>query len=152
MVNGQYYALMLAVEEVGEAFAKTNYGSTEGFIFKPEGNGSDLAYVSDDVNNYDGIFSEVKMNKKTAENNSDIITMMKEISEGDTSSLDIEKIAAPRYGVVLIDAILSFAERKELLTFILVLISPIVFYIEHTLIPNHMGPELYYVLLNLYIK
>lgn len=94
MVNGQYYALMLAVEEVGEAFAKTNYGSTEGFIFKPEGNGSDLAYVSDDVNNYDGIFSEVKMNKKTAENNSDIITMMKEISEGDTSSLDIEKIAA----------------------------------------------------------
>ncbi|WP_420802145.1 CotH kinase family protein [Solibacillus daqui] len=93
MLNGEYYGLMLAVEEIGEAFAKTSFSSTEGFIFKPEGNGSDLAYVSDDVADYAGIFDEVKMNKKTAENNSNIINMMKEISEGDTSSIDIDQIA-----------------------------------------------------------
>lgn len=67
LVNGEYYGLMLAVEEIGEAFAKTNFGSTEGFIFKPEGDGSDLAYKSDDTDDYAGIFDEVKMNKKTAE-------------------------------------------------------------------------------------
>ena len=93
MVNGEYYGLMLAVEEIGEAFAKTNFGSTEGFLFKPEGNGSDLAYVSDNVDDYSGIFDEVKMNKKTAENTSNVVTMMKEISEGDTSSLNIDQIA-----------------------------------------------------------
>lgn len=63
------------------------------------------------------------------------------------TDLEVEKIAAPRYGVVLIDAILSFAERKELLTFLLVLFTPIVFWVEHVLIPDHMGPELYYVLI-----
>ena len=93
MINGDYYGLMLAVEEIGEALAKTNFGSTEGFIFKPEGDGSDLAYVSDDSADYAGIFDEVKMNKKTAENNSNVINMMKEISEGDTSSLNIDQIA-----------------------------------------------------------
>ena len=92
-VNGEYYGLMLAVEEVGEAFTKTNFGSTEGFIFKPEGDGSDLAYISEDVDDYPGIFDEVKMNKKTAEKNSNVISMMKQISEGDTSSIDIEQIA-----------------------------------------------------------
>ena len=92
-VNGEYYGLMLAVEEIGEAYAKSNYGSTEGFIFKPEDDGSDLAYVSDDKSNYSGIFNEVKMNKKTAENNSNVVNMMKEISEGDTSSLDVDQIA-----------------------------------------------------------
>lgn len=93
LVNGEYYGLMLAVEEIGEAFAKTNFGSTEGFIFKPEGDGSDLAYKSDDTDDYTGIFDEVKMNKKTAEKNSNIINMMKEISEGDTSSVDIDQVA-----------------------------------------------------------
>ncbi|MGN7476936.1 CotH kinase family protein [Solibacillus silvestris] len=93
MVNGEYYGLMLAVEEIGDAFAKTNYGSTEGYIFKPEGNGSDLAYVSDDTEDYAGIFDEVKMNEKTAEKNSNIVNMMKEISEGDTSSIDTDQIA-----------------------------------------------------------
>jgi spore coat protein CotH len=93
MVNGEYYGLMLAVEEIGEAFAKTNYGSTEGYIFKPEGDGSDLAYVSDSISDYAGIFDEVKMNEKTAEKNSNIINMMKEISEGDTSSIDIDQVA-----------------------------------------------------------
>lgn len=93
LVNGEYYGLMLAVEEIGEAFAKTNFESTEGFIFKPEGDGSDLAYKSDDTDDYAGIFDEVKMNKKTAEKTSNIINMMKEISEGDTSSVDIDQIA-----------------------------------------------------------
>ncbi|WP_254865379.1 CotH kinase family protein [Solibacillus isronensis] len=93
LVNGEYYGLMLAVEEIGEAFAKTNFGSTEGFIFKPEGDGSDLAYKSDDTDDYAGIFDEIKMNKKTAEKNSNIINMMKEISEGDTSSVDIDQVA-----------------------------------------------------------
>lgn len=93
LVNGEYYGLMLAVEEIGEAFATTNFGSTEGFIFKPEGDGSDLAYKSDDTDDYAGIFDEVKMNKKTAEKNSNIINMMKEISEGNTSSVDIDQVA-----------------------------------------------------------
>lgn len=93
LVNGEYYGLMLAVEEIGEAFAKTNFGSTEGFIFKPEGDGSDLAYKSDDTDDYAGIFDEVKMNKKTAEKNSNIINMMKEVSQGDTSSVDIDQVA-----------------------------------------------------------
>ncbi len=61
--------------------------------------------------------------------------------------IEVEKIAAPRYGVAVIDAVLSMADRKELLTFLLVLFSPVVFWMEHTVIPNHIGPDLYYVLI-----
>lgn len=65
-INGEDYALMLAVEEVGEAFLTTNYGSTEGFLFKPEDSGSNLVYTTDDPDDYRGIFNEVKVNKKSA--------------------------------------------------------------------------------------
>ena len=92
-VNGQYYGLMLAVEEIGEAFVRTHYNTSEGYIFKPEGDGSDLKYVSDQVSDYSGIFNEVKYNKETAEQSSNIITMMKQISEGDTSALQLDLIA-----------------------------------------------------------
>ena len=92
-INGEDYALMLAVEEVGEAFLTTNYGSTEGFLFKPEDSGSNLVYTTDDPDDYSGIFNGVKVNKKTAEKNSNIITMMKEISENNLDSLDVDQLA-----------------------------------------------------------
>ena len=92
-INGEDYALMLAVEELGEAFLTTNYGSTEGYLFKPEDAGSNLVYTSDNPDDYSGVFNNVKVNAETAENHSNIIQMMKEISEGNLDSLNVDQIA-----------------------------------------------------------
>lgn len=64
-----------------------------------------------------------------------------------SKDIEVEKIAAPSYGVPIVDSVMFLADKKELLTFLLVLLTPIVFFIEHFIIPNHVGPELYLFLL-----
>lgn len=80
MVNGELYGLMLGVEAIDEAFIAQNYNTTKGFLFKPDGTGSDLVYISDSLDDYNGI--EVKMNEENADD-SKIIPMIKAINEGE---------------------------------------------------------------------
>ncbi|RID82203.1 hypothetical protein D1953_18800 [Peribacillus asahii] len=83
-VNGEDYGLMLGVEVVDETFLAKNYGSNDGFLFKPDGTGSDLKYISSDIEDYSGL------NPKTNEDNldqSNILDMIDVINNGG----DIEK-------------------------------------------------------------
>ncbi|MFJ7732982.1 CotH kinase family protein [Lysinibacillus sp. NPDC097231] len=83
-VNGEDRGLFLGVEAVDETFLANNYGSNNGFLFKPDGIGSDLKYISDDIADYTGI------GLKTNEGNVDqskFIDMLKAINNGG----DIEK-------------------------------------------------------------
>ncbi|WP_238602153.1 CotH kinase family protein [Lysinibacillus parviboronicapiens] len=64
-VNGEERGLYLGVEAVDETFLANNYGSNSGFLFKPDGVGSDLQYISDNISDYKGI------NLKTNEGNID---------------------------------------------------------------------------------
>lgn len=91
-VNNKYYGLMLGIEEIDKEFIKKTYGNKDGFLFKPEGEGADLTYRSDDLNDYPGILKEVKMNdEKVSE--SKIIQMIKEINKGNVDSLNVGQIA-----------------------------------------------------------
>lgn len=72
------------VEAVDETFLANNYGSNDGFLFKPDGTGSDLKYISDDIEDYTGI------GLKTNEGNIDqskLVEMLDAINNGG----DIEK-------------------------------------------------------------
>jgi len=52
-INGEYYGLYLAVEAVDESFLMDEYDNYDGELYKPEmGIGSDLAYISDDTQDY----------------------------------------------------------------------------------------------------
>lgn len=64
-----------------------------------------------------------------------------------SKDIEVDKIVAPNYGVPIVDSVMFLADKKELLTFLLVLSTPLVFYIEHFIFPNHVGPELYLFLL-----
>ncbi len=78
-VNGEDRGLFLGVEAVDETFLANNYGSNDGFLFKPDGTGSDLKYISDDIADYTGI------GLKTNEGNVDqskFIDMIKAINNG----------------------------------------------------------------------
>lgn len=83
-VNGEERGLFLGVEAVDETFLANNYGSNDGFLFKPDGTGSDLKYISDDIEDYTGI------GLKTNEGNIDqskLVEMLDAINNGG----DIEK-------------------------------------------------------------
>ncbi len=55
-INGEYYGLYLAVEEVNKPFLEENFGNKDGQLYKPEmGAGADLSYISDDPSDYTGI-------------------------------------------------------------------------------------------------
>ena len=54
-VNGEDRGLYVGVEQVDETFLANNFGSNDGFLFKPDGTGSDLKYISDDIADYTGI-------------------------------------------------------------------------------------------------
>lgn len=83
-VNGEERGLFLGVEAVDETFLANNYGSNDGFLFKPDGTGSDLKYISDDIKDYTGI--GLKTNEGNIEQ-SKLVEMLDAINNGG----DIEK-------------------------------------------------------------
>ncbi|MGE7842745.1 CotH kinase family protein [Lysinibacillus sp. NPDC093712] len=83
-VNGEERGLYLGVEAVDETFLANNYSSNDGFLFKPDGTGSDLKYISDNIADYTGI--GLKTNEDNVEN-SKLTEMLDAINNGG----DIEK-------------------------------------------------------------
>ncbi|MFF6016975.1 CotH kinase family protein [Lysinibacillus fusiformis] len=83
-VNGEERGLFLGVEAVDETFLANTYGSNNGFLFKPDGTGSDLKYISDDMTDYTGI--GLKTNKDNMDQ-SKFVEMLDAINNGG----DIEK-------------------------------------------------------------
>ena len=55
-INGEYFGLYLAVEQVNNLFLDENYGNDSGELYKPEqGVGADLSYISDNGMDYTGM-------------------------------------------------------------------------------------------------
>lgn len=78
-INGEYFGLYLCVEQVNETFLKDHYGNANGELYKPDmGVGSDLKYISDNSDDYTGMFPENLSNYS----NKDLIGLMKVIEEG----------------------------------------------------------------------
>ena len=84
-VNGEDYGLFLGVEAVDETFLANTFGSTDGFLYKPDGTGSDLKWISDNIKDYSGI--GLKTNESNIEE-SKIIKMLDAINNGG----DLEKV------------------------------------------------------------
>ena len=88
-VNGEDWGLFLAVEEPEEAFARRNYGSDHGPLYKPdyrslEAENSDVAlkYTSNDPSDYDNIFRNAKFDIDS-EDQERLIRTLKILSEGE---------------------------------------------------------------------
>ncbi|GLC90019.1 CotH kinase family protein [Lysinibacillus piscis] len=83
-VNGEDFGLYVGVEAVDETFLANQFGSNNGFLYKPDGVGSDLKYISDSIEDYTGI--AVKTNESNIDE-SKLIEMIDAINNGG----DIEK-------------------------------------------------------------
>lgn len=64
--------------------------------------------------------------------------------------LEIHQLITPRSGSLLIDVLLRFSENKKLVTILLLLLTPLVIWVEMVAFPNHRGVSLYVVLIVLF--
>ena len=64
-VNGELWGLYLAVEAIDETFLASNFEDATGDLYKPDGTGSDLVWISDDISAYTGL--NLKTNEKTSD-------------------------------------------------------------------------------------
>lgn len=83
-INGELMGIYLAVEAIEEPFLERYFGSNYGTLYKPEGEGSDLLYIDDQIESYSGIglVTERKNGSDAA-----LLAMIKSLNEG----RDLEK-------------------------------------------------------------
>lgn len=78
-INGQEWGLYLGVEAVEETFLNRTFADGSGDLYKPDGVGSDLKWISDNIADYTGL------NLKTNDGNTDqsaMIAMLDAINNG----------------------------------------------------------------------
>ena len=105
-VNGRDWGLFVAVEEIEEAFARRNFGSNHGRIYKPdykrledENNDVALIYTGDAFENYDNIFREAKLPTGDADKRR-LIEALKILSTGENPDQAVHVDQLLRYFTV----------------------------------------------------
>lgn len=78
-INDKLWGFYLAVEQVGDAYLKRNFGNSYGALYKGEmtGVGSDLAWLGDDLSKYTGLAQKSKTS-----NGDVLIKMLDELNNG----------------------------------------------------------------------
>ena len=72
-INGEEWGLYLAVEAIDETFLANHFEDATGDLYKPDGTGSDLKWISDDIADYTGL--GLKTNEETSDQSSMMILL-----------------------------------------------------------------------------
>ncbi len=90
-INGQEWGLYLGVEQVDEVFIARNFEDKTGDLYKPEGTGSDLKWISDQIKDYSGLDLKTNLNSS---DQSAMIEMLAAINNGEDieEHLDIDEM------------------------------------------------------------
>ncbi|KXI28454.1 CotH kinase family protein [Paraglaciecola hydrolytica] len=95
-VNDELKGLYLLVEFVNEEFIAKHFSNTQGDLYKPDGTGSDLQWISDDFSRYSGV--ELKTNEDSSDNGA-FINFVSAMEFGDALSV-IDQDSVLRYMAV----------------------------------------------------
>ena len=99
-VNGEDWGLFLAIEEPEEAFARRNFGSGYGQLYKPDykslsDENADVAlkYIDDDPASYDNIFRNAKFDSTRADKKR-LIQALETLSTGENldTAVDVDEV------------------------------------------------------------
>lgn len=99
-VNGEPWGLFLALEEPEEAFARRNFGSDHGQLYKPDYRRLDdenadvaLRYIDDDPDSYENIFRKARTDV-APEDKEALIRSLKLLSEGERleEAADVDEV------------------------------------------------------------
>ncbi len=87
-VNGEYFGLYISVEQVNQAFLDEHFDNATGDLYKPDmGTGADLAYISDDPDDYLGLYPE-NTTKPDDDALIELISTIDDVVTGDKDAID----------------------------------------------------------------
>lgn len=91
-INDEERGLYLGVEAIEETLLARTFDKGSGSLYKPDGTGSDLKYISDAYEDYTGIDPKTSVSKKDEQEFIDFITAINEESSDLDSVLDVDEM------------------------------------------------------------
>ena len=88
-VNGELFGLYLMVEAVDGEFIEKHFGNSNGDLYKPDGTGSDLLWLGDDIQSYTDI--NLQTNEDTTDNGA-FINFVESLDKGETSAIEVDTL------------------------------------------------------------
>lgn len=88
-VNGELFGLYLMVEAIDGEFVEKHFTNSNGDLYKPDGTGSDLLWLGDDIQSYTDI--NLQTNEDTTDNGA-FINFVESLDKGETSAIDIDTL------------------------------------------------------------
>ncbi len=78
-INNNLHGLYTVVEQVDSEFLQKHFTQADGDLYKPDGKGSDLQWISDDFGDYSGV--ELQTNEDSSDNSA-FMTMIEVLNHG----------------------------------------------------------------------
>ncbi len=88
-VNGELFGLYLMVEAVDGEFVEKHFTNSNGDLYKPDGTGSDLLWLGDDIQSYTDI--NLQTNEDTSDNGA-FINFVESLDKGETSAIEVDTL------------------------------------------------------------
>lgn len=88
-VNGDLFGLYLMVEAIDGEFLENNFANANGDLYKPDGTGSDLQWINDDISSYSGI--NLQTNEETTDNGA-FLHFVEQLDQGATDIIDVDAL------------------------------------------------------------
>lgn len=86
-VNGELFGFYLMVEAIDGEFLENNFANANGDLYKPDGVGSDLQWISPYIANYTDI--NLQTNEETTDNGA-FLNFVEQLDAGSTDVIDID--------------------------------------------------------------
>lgn len=88
-VNGELFGLYLMVEAIDGEFLENHFANSNGDLYKPDGTGSDLQWINDDIDSYSDI--NLQTNEDTTDNGA-FINFVEQMDNDSTEVIDIDSL------------------------------------------------------------
>lgn len=88
-VNGELFGFYLMVEVIDGEFLENNFDNANGDLYKPDGVGSDLKWISADIADYSDI--NLQTNEETTDNGA-FINFVEKLAAGSTDVIDVDSL------------------------------------------------------------
>ncbi|MEI8654901.1 CotH kinase family protein [Pseudoalteromonas sp. Hal273] len=88
-VNGELFGLYLMVEAIDGEFVEKHFANSNGDLYKPDGTGSDLLWLGDDIQSYTDI--NLQTNEDTTDNGV-FINFVESLDDGETSAIEVDTL------------------------------------------------------------
>ncbi|EGI71289.1 hypothetical protein PH505_dx00070 [Pseudoalteromonas distincta] len=88
-VNGELFGLYLMVEAIDGEFVEKHFANSNGDLYKPDGTGSDLLWLGDDIQSYTDI--NLQTNEDTTDNGA-FINFVESLDDGETSAIEVDTL------------------------------------------------------------